>query len=99
MIIVSNRIHILRHFVIYFDSKLRAQLGLKPLFLEDQANTTVAMTTTNVHKMGTETSPNPRVSGLCFQKGGLIFINSWSNLLKCCGRNTSSLKMHNCDSQ
>ncbi|KAL9966134.1 hypothetical protein ACROYT_G024158 [Oculina patagonica] len=37
-------------------NKLRAQLGLKPLLLEDQANTTTAMTSTNVHKKATETA-------------------------------------------
>jgi len=41
-------------------NKLRAQLGLKPLLLEDQSNTTAAMSTTNVQKKGTETSYNPR---------------------------------------
>ena len=46
------------------DSKLRAQLGLKPLLLEDQSNTTTAMTTTNVQKKAGETSSNRRVSGL-----------------------------------
>ncbi|KAJ7369740.1 hypothetical protein OS493_036771 [Desmophyllum pertusum] len=39
-------------------NKLRAQLGLKPLLLEDQANTTTAMTATNVHKKAAETSPS-----------------------------------------
>ena len=47
-----------------FGSKLRAQLGLKPLFLEDQSNATTAMTTTNVQKKGGETSSNRRVSSL-----------------------------------
>lgn len=46
-----------------FHSKLRAQLGLKPLLLEDKPDTTTALTTTNVHKKAAETvSSSSRVS-------------------------------------
>lgn len=36
-------------------NKLRAQLGLKPLLLEDKPDSTTAMTATNIHKKAAET--------------------------------------------
>lgn len=42
-------------------NKLRAQLGLKPLLLEDKPDTTKAITATNIHKKAAETvSPSSR---------------------------------------
>lgn len=41
-------------------NKLRAQLGLKPLLLDDHANTTTAMTTTSVEKKASGNSSDSR---------------------------------------
>lgn len=43
-------------------SKLRAELGLKPLFLEDQPNNTSAITVKKVQEEGQERSYERRVS-------------------------------------
>lgn len=50
----------------FVHSKLRAQLGLKPLLLDDHANTTAAMTTTSAEKKTSGNSSDSQVSFLTF---------------------------------
>ena len=72
----------------FVHSKLRAQLGLKPLLLDDHANTTAAMTTTSAEKKTSGNSSDSQVSFLTFVSKAYLkhraaivlnYFNNWSN--------------------